>query len=600
MKSNLYSLKEIMLIFSLIDVKINALNECSSDDFATFNLHLKRYYQEAQIISKNASAIFEIISGENSNNSFEKLTTFQQELSKQLNNFEKQLDYSVQSLENILNNLSQMFVPLKNFKQNLMTLKFLNANMKLNSNYLDKNNSQVLNEEVKNIEYLINSVKAVYPLADANLFKLKSSIKGTLIKLKRISRKTVSDIEVLVSQIDETLKQLVSKSKEAGEQLPELTTKTANYYDSVSKIITNLQYQDIVRQKMELVQSTQKQIVEELQLLDNEDDDTKKEKKQKSLARIRDIAGLQLAHLLYTNREYQTAIEIITNKFFEIGDDMSSIADMSLHFSGFTDDSEKTYLTSIHSKLTKANALIQELATANSSFTDEIKHIHSDVKQMSEQLKKITEINGKFERAATRILANTSLSSKIAGKFGSIPLQMKTLASDVHGITERLAFLHRHTLQLSDALDLSITKYSFENLLRNGYGELKEKIEQIIAATTKSKQEIHALLDENKKLGENITSDIRTSIEEVKYYDLFERVIEEIIVELEALHSKLKLIDFEISNDTMADSLINIEKQYTMKSQRIVHRSISRSENIETNLSDDSDELNTEDNIEFF
>ena len=45
------SIKEIILVFSDIDVKITALTECSAEDFLSLNNYLKKFYQDAKVIS---------------------------------------------------------------------------------------------------------------------------------------------------------------------------------------------------------------------------------------------------------------------------------------------------------------------------------------------------------------------------------------------------------------------------------------------------------------------------------------------------------------------------------------------------------------------
>ena len=55
------SIKEIILVFSDIDVKITALNECSAEDFLSLNNYLKKFYKDAKVISNQTEQIYDII-----------------------------------------------------------------------------------------------------------------------------------------------------------------------------------------------------------------------------------------------------------------------------------------------------------------------------------------------------------------------------------------------------------------------------------------------------------------------------------------------------------------------------------------------------------
>jgi len=131
------SIKEIIIMLSDIDVKINALNESSAKDFLTLNNNLKDNYKHAEKISNNAKQLFEILAGKDRNYLLKKLDTFHTGLKFHIDGFTESVMIGSKVLENIQSLFNSMFIPLKNYNQNLMTLNFLMANLKLNLTYLN-------------------------------------------------------------------------------------------------------------------------------------------------------------------------------------------------------------------------------------------------------------------------------------------------------------------------------------------------------------------------------------------------------------------------------------------------------------------------------
>src|SRR5512147_1855352 len=126
------SIKDIIIMLSGIDVKITALNESSAKDFLTLNSNLKDNYKLAEKISGNAKQLFEILTGKDRNYLLNKLETFHTGLKFQIDGFTDSVLKGSKVLETVQSAFNSMFIPEKNFNQNLMTLNFLLANLKLN------------------------------------------------------------------------------------------------------------------------------------------------------------------------------------------------------------------------------------------------------------------------------------------------------------------------------------------------------------------------------------------------------------------------------------------------------------------------------------
>jgi len=599
---NSFSIKEIVAILLEIDTKITNLNECSSEDFLAFNNQLKSYYKQAGTISGTATQIFDFFADQKAQNVFNDLNHLQEKLKIIVVIFEKQINFSIKTLEKIWINLNLIFVPLKNFNQNLMTLKFLFANFKFNLTYFDDEYSQQLNNHAQNVDNLISEIKSGYPIIIQTLYTLKDTIKETIDQLKEIRERNAINAETLLDQIHISIHFLSEKHKEAILKVPKLKERTEHCFNSVSNIITNIQFQDIIRQKMEHIQTTHKDIIEELKHLDepSEKNGLLVTQQTKLFMRVRDIAGLQIAQLMYTNKEFQNAISTITRKFSEIDEDMNNISSMTYEFSGLSHQTDLSHFREIESKLKNVIDIIERFENINFEYTLEIDNIHIAIERISGNFNNIFDLEKKLEDLAAstiKIHPGTAISES---ELAIITLQIKNIFADAYTITNNLQELYNQTLNLSLGLLSEITNEKREEELRyvgNQFMDLSYLASKILQTIISDNSRVHNMLKESSLLADNVSSEIKTSVESIKYYDFYESTIEQIIMSLNKIYLKLHAKDD--SEQNRIENLKSIQNLYTVKSEHIIHENILSDKN---NLHDhENQELAQEDdNVELF
>ncbi|RLD75398.1 MAG: hypothetical protein DRJ07_18115, partial [Bacteroidetes bacterium] len=364
------SIKEVIILLSDIDVKITTLNESSAKDFLNLNNNLKGNYKVAESISGNASKLFKILAGKDRNYLLSKLDSYHTGLKIQIDDFIEYVTSGARILDTIQSSLNAVYIPVKNFNQNLMTLNFLLANLKLNLTYLNEQDKII--DRIDELVLKIKSTKEGYDSLENKINRLKVEVQAVFDFFKNLKERQNVTLETLLEQIKSSIIILSAKHQEASVQMPILAKKTEDYFENVSKIITNLQYHDIIRQKMEHVQLTHKEIIDELNSFDFSDKETELAEHTRKFLKIRDIASVQVAQLIHTNQEYQEAIEKITKNFLEIGEDMKSIAAMCSTFSGQSPTHGVTHFREIERKLERSVDLISKFSIDGEEFSNKI------------------------------------------------------------------------------------------------------------------------------------------------------------------------------------------------------------------------------------
>jgi len=584
------SIKEIIILLSDIDVKITALNESSAKDFLTLNNNLKENYKLAEKISGNAKQLFEILAGKDRNYLLKKLETFHIGLKFQIEGFVDSVQRGSKILENIQGALTSMFIPIKNFNQNLMTLNFLLANLKLNLTYVNHEDTVISKSDELILK--IKSIKEEYDIFDNKVNKIKvlsSSMQEFFTQLKE--RQSIT-IENILEQIQSSVTILTGKYQEASIQMPLLTKKSEDYFANVGKIITNLQFHDIIRQKMEHVQNTHKEIIDELNAFDFKDTNASLAEHTSKFLQIKDIAGVQVAQLIHTNQEYQDAIEKITVNFLEIGDDMKSVAEMCTVFSGQHHGRGISHFREIESNLEKTVELINKFGSDGEIFSNRVKSIVESIILLKQEINTIENKFDDIKNILSDVFEIINSNDKKLPEITKLAKQVsdisKLIKSELDSIKKYFNIAENESISLE-----SIVENNFESKFDVNLQKFSESIVSVVKILNSDNVQVEIILKENGEFGNQLAVDIQTSIEKVKYYDFFEQVIEEIILELNNIYLTIKS-DTLAKSDDMAIDLDSLKKRYTMQSQRTIHNRVLN--DTDETPSDEPEE----DDIEFF
>ncbi len=586
------SIKDIILVFSDIDVKITALTECSAEDFLSLNNYLKKFYNDAKVISNQTEQIYDIIAGNQHNKFSEELMSVQDSLNSRINMLKNKILKSIRGLEKMLTSLNLVFVPLKNFNLNILTLNFLLVNLKLNVAYSDNDKLSGIAEKVDWITAEINKLKMILPKISESLLLVKNVTRLSSGKLIDIRKKNILDIDRVTGQINDSVVLLKDKQTEAARKMPELTKRTQSYFDSVNKIIMNLQYHDIIRQKMEHVQETHKNIIKELSAMDLKTDADGKidlSESAQQFLQIRDIAGVQVAQLINTNKEYQKAFAVIMRKFWDISEDMSVISQLSNEFVGDNDITD-SYYKDVQDRLRGTTTVLKRLISANEDFGNEINIISSTIEEKQDRVKEIKNLYGGINDTITDILDTLSLNNDKS--LDRITNEISQLIDTISENLNDVVLFFNQAQNISKKLQ-DINREDTQNDISTHLRELNNKISSLLNSIEEHNQKIESILTNNSKLSLNLSSEIKSSVEQVKYYDFFEKIMLEIVTALNTIYAKLDNETLNMLKHNKAENLKSLEDRYTMESERIIHQQALGEEVEEIPADDDND-------VEFF
>jgi len=580
-----YSAKEIADIFTRIDNKLISLHECSSDDFLKLNNDFKYLYKQSKIISENVNDVFDIFNTQKTQQLYNQVHSFYDNLKNQLAILDQKINVIIDFLKDLTNKLRFAFFPLKNYGQNLMSFKYLLANLNISYSLPEKTN-QIL-EITKNIEESIYELKKILEKAPKILNHLRKVAKISISNISETKELRELNVDTILNEIKNHIEIIDSKYKENTNCIPVIRGKNEKSADNISDIIKKLQYQDIIRQKMEHIQKTHNGLIQELYEFD---DKTENEKhlndKAKFFLRIRDISGLQAAQLIQANKEYQSAIDIIINNFMQIGDNMKDISEMCGKIADDGDDNDNQLFTEIKNQIITSEEKFNQKLIQHKKINKDLSTIEHQIGQSEKLFSVLNELNENLTSHADIYFNELKTIKPDDSESEESISQANTLFNDIKQNSNRL----------TEFIDgLSPIKKRIHNFI-NTEGDIDikddfQKIKNIVNQIQNIRLAIDKKLKDNNTIGNDVLNSIKKSISGIKYYDYFEKIIEEIISELNTVNYNLKIESDEILSKE--ENLKEIKSFYTMKTEHDIHDQIAKGEDAQIELEEDGD-------IEFF
>ena len=385
---NAMSVEEAISSFSMIDEYIVKLLECSAEDFLSLNNHFKSYYKDSKKIAENATNILMAITDESLSSSFNNLKDIARDFARVSDIFTTNVENFDIGLKKTIHKIESIKIQNQNLWQNILSLKLLIANT-FNNKYIEENT-----ESFNIIDNEIEKIKNVFVELNSNIDNYINKTTEGYLFLTTIKQENYSHLQRLNDKIDVSFELYNKKNKEASHLYTALKEQTDRNAVNIASIITNLQYHDIIRQKIEHIRKIHKDLIEELGVfLEGDSDKAMIHNKIKTYIKIRDISGLQAAQLLHANNQYQNAINEISKNLEAIGNEMMVISSMCDNLVGKSEQSKSHYLNDIIDYLGAALQYNHKLSQLVENIHHQADILSLIVKEINDNYSEITTSN---------------------------------------------------------------------------------------------------------------------------------------------------------------------------------------------------------------
>ncbi|MCG8699318.1 MAG: hypothetical protein MI922_14780, partial [Bacteroidales bacterium] len=570
--------KKIFKLYKHIDEEIDRLHSLSGNDFTSLNTVFKENYQKSKQFFEIQKGLqydlqkFIPIALSGTRVLEREFNSVRQIIQKQLFGFIKNVDKTEKVFDTLL-------VPLKNYRQNLLTINFIISHLRVLHHYA-KSSDEDTQQKINSLFKELNDAFKVFQ-EQVGFFKQKlNDSHKYLVGYQQ-------DLNKMIDGYQKRTEWIVEYIKEKQKDIDDYSFKV-NYEELIqeysNEIIVNLQYHDIIRQKMDHVQKTYKDFLISYAGKNEPNGDSENEEK-KALPYLANLADLQAAQLTHVNKKYQDAIRNINTSIVRISDRVLDFKDRFENLMDYKDS--KNFLDKITDSLV-------DVRPEKENLEEGINH----TKKLSEDLSaSLTSCLDTFKKIKQLNIELIKYIKDIIFKDGSQSILNENLYLQLINVSNE-------TTRLAKEIDTNLSKKEtlLEGISVGGEVVLNnvelyiDNFDDYCAVYKKTTTAITVKRNEAADLYEQINENKENAGSTLTYYSYFENTVQKIIDELSFINEEAISVGVDISDEEFGAELENIRKLYTMKSEHIIHDGLSglQDNQIISEFEDDSD------NVEFF
>lgn len=570
------SIKNILISkFAELNLKVDSLQKYSENDFLKLSRELRNLHKKAKDIGENTKQFIDLIFGKKIYYSDKEINAEFEYIYSKSNILNANIERIINELTLIKSKINQLVILRSEYNSLVYNVRISIIAEE------NKNNNGFANEKLDN---LIRNLKWINSLFKRNFNVLIEYFNSGIVELNNLFHNNSNITDLIVARINEA-KEISNKQKALTDnELNILSEISINYFTSIDKIVTNLQYHDIIRQKLEHIISIHHEVINELNLV--VDIENHKINDTKFLSILPDITKIHSAQIDFTNKECQAAFESIKNNLTTILDYSNTLFDICNKFYTFSSviDEELFELTSDSEE--------KNLEIDNKLMQSFEKESISKLSNLSLQFHEFE--NGFNELIFTLKLFNNSI-EKSDLKSNEIYIEkltniVKLLIENKYIIPEKIYENINYLFDDCKKINSSVYKQIIAHSFNEDYRNLNISLNNIITGLKEKKDQINMVLTHINQLQNMLQEKINPTILHIEKSSSFDKTSEEIVNDLELIYENIKDKIKNHNAENKATNLKFIEKFYTMQSERNVHHEQSQisgnGEVVENNLGD--------------
>ena len=579
--SEICSVEEIVALFQDVDQKIQGLHQCSADDFLGLNAKFKNFYKESKSVSSDATSLLALFSYEQNEQLQAELTAGHAELQQSFASM-KTLQYETLPLVHDLQEaLGTYLFPLRHIGNEFGILKIellaLEVSFKtaLSQNNFDAVGFQQLINDWENFVSEVAETKK-------STQSFQQECDYSLHHIELIGRRGLRSLTTLIDLIEQALVLFNAKQKESNQNLPAIRAKSDSVAKSIADVITSLQYQDIIRQRMEHIQQAHVQLLDDLSKIDLQETPNAW---TQVLLQVRDISAMQAAQLLATNKDYQAAIETIALHFRTIAKEMTGVAMICRNTMNNGDEGEqKSTITELVDRFGRTDVLLANVLDVFPECSREIVLICDGTLALEKRIRRLIDAFSRLSVQVETFL--TPYRKELGRQIEHCMLHVDEMLGAMRRNMESVSVQNSVLLKTIDGLENGVKKLADSELLWE-YVQLNvQRVDSISKRFFSTEQESNCLLRKIETTCRSISDETQAALDAVRYYEFFEHIVAEIVQGLSSMSSRIcSVVDVDGHGDMSA-----VRDLYTMESERKIHDQFLGSSEEEA-VADDDDDL---------
>lgn len=508
------------------------------------------------------------------------ITIAMDEISHSLDVVNKHIKRDMSILEKIGVTFSDVHDFQRAFKKVVKNLQVYSKATRIESSRL-----HTLGEDFHTLAHNVGDLSVIIHEKFTKFFRSLNSLQGllarTISSINTLEKEHLHKTQENINNSLINLVMLTGKQTDSMILANEVSRQSADISKSMNTIVMNLQSQDATRQIVEHVITAIEKLCDDIQQADNNENnnfnpETLMDISIETLA----VSRLQHAQLEKARKDFVKSVENILRNMQTIGDRVS-LLNRDINSLGNANNAlDNSFFKKIEGDISGLITTLMANSENREKLIDYIVTVSNDITDFSGFINDIEEIGENIELIAM----NARIKAARVGAEGA------ALAIIAEHIQQNSLETQRHTASLLKLLKSTTgVATSLQNSREKSDDEVNMKPQQMMLDLEK---QLHSFRGIQKTIGEMLTKtatmsdqikmDLRKRIGSVSVHRVFDQSIGEISHQLQKLIRNIEIHTPELPLERVQERLRELEKNYTMESERSVHSAILTVDSAET------------------
>lgn len=546
----------------------------TEQEFLSAGEKLNDFYVRSMDISKTSASVLDALSPEK----LEAITNRFQDLLDRIGNYlgksEIEFDESTKVLNDLFAVAGKIRKPIAGFKKIVKTLEILSISTKIESAQLGREGEDFVTiaDDVEKLSVLIGSSFAdILARADS----LSSSVEQTLSKVAGLRAKQKDKVQSILDATRSSLDSIKRKNESSTATAGRISADSDEITGQIGEVVSSVQFHDITRQQVEHVKEALEQAGARLAgKLDSRETLTPEGTNglEAAIADIHAVCELQKAQLIDSGEKFYRAAENIIGNLKGIAGNIMKIYMDAEGLAG-AEGKVSSSFSAIEGNLSSAVSHFNEIRGGIFGLATAMGELTETVGEMSRFVEDIEEIGAEIELIAVNARIKAAHTGAEGAPLGVIAEAIQRLSADARvqktAVSEELK-------RIMESVDL-LRKNTGATDQMSQTDNLLDELALLLHELRDVNENALSLLSEVEQQGKRLASDIEDTAARITVHHEFMKKIERATADLGSIAATSKKLLSGNGKSLEPGMLRHLEKNYTMHSERHIHRSFAQS-----------------------
>ncbi|MGD0210171.1 MAG: methyl-accepting chemotaxis protein [Desulfomonilia bacterium] len=547
---------------TLIQVRerLDRVISSNEESFLAMGEKLRDYYGRAQKMCGNSKEVVDMMSGEGLNRATEGLTLILEDLKSHLGESEGHFSRIQVVFHQYLETLKKVFSYLDEFDKIVLNLSMLGFLTRVENAHIFSDDSGFASL-IDDVKRLSETIKKKSSHIKSQSAEVQSFIIHALSKVVEFKKGKGFLARDMLNKTVANHKALSDKYASALQSAQIISERAEGIASSIEKIVMSLQFHDITRQQIEHV----KEVVESLSKRVSSPDHQGNE----ISGLVSEVVDLQIAQIKQSRDDLVNAVIKIKQNLQTIAKSIEQILDETRDVAWASETEGLSFMEDMDNGISSVIDSINANAQEQAMLTETVSTSSVMVSDMSGFVHEIENLGLNLQLIA--------LNARI--KAAHIGMEGAALDTISGGIYELSKNAREETRNLSELLSSLVhTSDSFDSDLKGIRESQQTTVHAIVVTLRDLTDSLHLINDSVLSTltgmtcdGETLMKEIYTTASEISVHKEVEGELDDLMNSLSEITHGARFLSPERQIQTAVTFLTDIDKLYTMESERNVH-----------------------------